>query len=169
MTGRPRSGTKVVVLADTHIVGSGSGRLPEPVWDALRSADVILHAGDVVSAEFLDELRALAPVHAVLGNNDRPLVGALPDQVELAFDGVGVTMLHDSGARRGREARMSRRFPSAGVVVFGHSHIPYNEPGVAGQLLFNPGSATQRRRQPRRTFGVLHFEGGEVIGEIVPT
>jgi putative phosphoesterase len=161
--------TKVVVLADTHIVGSGCERLPEAAWDALRSADVILHAGDVVSAEFLDELRALAPVHAVLGNNDRTLVGLLPDEVELDFDGVRVAMLHDSGARRGREARMARRFASADVVVFGHSHIPWNEPGADGQLLFNPGSATQRRRQPHRTFGVLHFDRGEVKGEIVPT
>jgi uncharacterized protein len=160
--------SKVVVLADTHIVGSGSERLPEPVWDALRSADVILHAGDVVSAEFLDELRALAPVHAVLGNNDRTLVGVLPDQVELELGGVRVAMLHDSGARRGREERMARRFPSAKVVVFGHSHVPWNEPGIDGQLLFNPGSATQRRLQPHRTFGVLHFERGEVKGEILP-
>jgi putative phosphoesterase len=161
--------TKVVVLADTHIVGSGSERLPAPVWDALRSAEVILHAGDVVSAEFLDELRALAPLHAVLGNNDRTLVGVLPDQVELEFDGVRIAMLHDSGARRGREGRIARRFPSARVVVFGHSHIPWNEPGIEGQLLFNPGSATQRRSQPRRTFGVLQFDRGEVKGEIVPT
>jgi putative phosphoesterase len=161
--------TKVVVLADSHIVGSGSERLPSAVWVALRSADVILHAGDVVTGEFLDELRALAPVHAVLGNNDRTLVGVLPDQVELEFCGVRVAMLHDSGARRGREARMARRFPSAAVVVFGHSHIPWNESGVDRQLLFNPGSATQRRRQPHRTFGVLHFERGEVRGEIVPT
>ncbi len=159
--------TKIVVLADTHIADSGSGRLPEPVWDALRTADAILHAGDVVSAKFLDELRALAPVHVVLGNNDSTLVGMLPDVVELEFDGARVAMVHDSGARRGREARMSRRFPSAGVVVFGHSHIPWNEPGVDGQLLFNPGSATQRRAQPKRTFGVLQFENGEVKAEIV--
>ncbi len=157
------------MLADTHIVGSGAGRLPEAVWDAARSADVILHAGDVVSAEFLDELRALAPMYAVLGNNDHTLVGGLPEQVELEFDGVRVAMLHDSGARRGREARLLRRFPSADVVVFGHSHIPWNEPGVDGQLLFNPGSATQRRSQPQRTFGVLHFRRGDVTGEIVPT
>jgi putative phosphoesterase len=161
--------TKVVVLADTHIVGSGSERLPEAAWDAARSADVILHAGDLVSAEFLDELRALAPVHAVLGNNDRTLVGGLPDQVELELDGIRVAMLHDSGARRGREARLSRRFPSADVVVFGHSHIPWNAPGVDGQLLFNPGSATQRRAQPHRTFGVLLFARGKVTGEIVTT
>jgi uncharacterized protein len=160
---------KVVVLADTHIVGSGSGRLPEPVWEALRSADVILHAGDVVSAEFLEELRTFAPLYAVLGNNDRSLGGALPDVVEVELDGVRVAMVHDSGARKGREARMFKRFPMARVVVFGHSHIPWNEPGVDGQLLFNPGSATQRRMQPRRTFGVLHFERGEVTGEIVPT
>jgi uncharacterized protein len=161
--------TRVVVLADTHIVGSGSERLPGAAWDAVRSADVILHAGDVVSAEFLDELRAYAPLYAVLGNNDRSLGGALPDVVEVELDGVRVAMVHDSGARKGREARMFKRFPTAGVVVFGHSHIPWNAPGVDGQLLFNPGSATQRRAQPQRTFGVLHFARGEVMGEVVST
>lgn len=156
---------KVVVLADTHIVGSGVGRLPEDAWKQLRSADAILHA--VVAAPFLDELRALAPVHVVLGNNDHDLVGVLPEQLELELDGVRVAMIHDSGASRGREARMQRRFPSADVVVFGHSHIPWDALGVEGQRLFNPGSATQRRAQPRRTLGELLIEGGRVRTRIV--
>jgi predicted phosphodiesterase len=76
-------------------------------------------------------------------------------------------MIHDSGPRKGREARMFRRFPSSGLVVFGHSHIPWDAPGVEGQLLFNPGSATQRRAQPHRTLGVLHVARGTVRTEIV--
>jgi uncharacterized protein len=158
---------RVMVLADTHIKGSGAGRLPEPAWKLLRSADVILHAGDVVGAEFLDELRALAPVHAVLGNNDGTLVGILPAHLELELDGVRVAMTHDSGARRGREQRMHARFPGAALVVFGHSHIPWDAPGVDGQHLFNPGSATQRRRQPHRTLGVVRIAAGVARTRIV--
>ncbi len=156
------------MLADTHIVGSGHGRLPDAAWETLRTADVILHAGDVVGAEFLEELRALAPVHAVLGNNDRALVDVLPDVIELELGGVNLAMIHDSGPRRGREARMSRRFPAAALIVFGHSHIPWNAPGAGAQHLFNPGSATQRRAQPHRTIGILHIADGACRSEIVP-
>jgi putative phosphoesterase len=158
---------KAVVLADTHINGSGRGRLPDPAWKALQTADAILHAGDVVSTTFLDELRELAPVYAVLGNNDRTLVGLLPENVELDLDGVRVAMVHDSGPRRGREPRMQARFPNADLVVFGHSHIPWDAPGVGGQRLFNPGSATQRRLQPARTFGVVRIAKGLALTRIV--
>jgi len=155
------------VLADTHINGTGRDRLPEPAWRALRAADVILHAGDVVGNEFLEELRAIAPVHAVLGNNDRALVGILPEQVELDLDGVRVAMVHDSGPRRGREPRLHSLFPDAALVVFGHSHIPWDAAGVDGQHLFNPGSATQRRRQPVRTFGTVRIAKGIARTRIV--
>jgi putative phosphoesterase len=158
---------RALVLADTHIRDSGSTRLPERVWEEVRGADVVLHAGDVVGASFLDELRATAPLHAVLGNNDTALIGVLTETVELDLEGVQVAMVHDSGPRAGREARMHRRFPSADIVVFGHSHIPWNEVGVAGQLLFNPGSPTQRRGRPYRTFGLLEIDAGTVRAEIV--
>lgn len=121
-----------------------------------------------VSAEFLDELRAHAPVHAVLGNNDTDLVGVLPETVELDLAGVRIALLHDSGPRRGREARLHRRFPDADLVVFGHSHIPWDAPGIDGQRLFNPGSATQRRRQPHRTVGRVRLAKGRLRTEIVP-
>lgn len=152
---------RVVVLADTHVRDVGSTRLPDAAWGELRLAEVILHAGDVVEGGLLDELRAMAPVHAVLGNNDT-LRQALPETLELELDGVRVAMIHDSGPRAGREGRLRRRFPTADVVVFGHSHIPWNAAGLDGQLLFNPGSATQRRRQPARTLGVLEISGGRV-------
>jgi hypothetical protein len=158
---------KVVVLADTHINGSGHGRLPDGAWKSLHTADAILHAGDVVSAAFLDELRELGPVYAVLGNNDRTLVGLVPEHVELDLDGVRVAMVHDSGPRRGRERRMQARFPNADLVVFGHSHIPCDAPGADGQRLFNPGSATQRRSQPARTFGVVRIAKGVARTRIV--
>jgi putative phosphoesterase len=158
---------RAVVLADTHIRDHGSRRLSDHAWEALHSADVVLHAGDIVGAKFLDELRAVAPVHAVLGNNDTSLEGVLPTAIELDLGGVSIGMIHDSGPRRGRELRLRRRFPNARVVIFGHSHIPWNAPGVDDQLLFNPGSATQRRRQPHRTIGVLHLDAGTVRSKLV--
>jgi uncharacterized protein len=160
---------RVIVLSDTHIRHGGSRRLPDAVYRALEGADVVLHAGDLVSDVVLDDLAGFAPVKAVLGNNDVGLEEVLPVELSVDLDGVGVAMVHDSGARTGRAARMYRRFPEADVVVFGHSHIPWNEQGVDGQLLFNPGSPTERRRQPRRTFGVLELEKGAVKrASIVP-
>jgi putative phosphoesterase len=151
---------RVVVLADTHVRDRGSTALTERALQELERADVILHAGDVVEAGLLDQLRTLAPVHAVLGNNDGALCGVLPERAELTLDGVRVGMVHDSGPRAGREARMRRQFPEADLVVFGHSHVPWNAAGLDGQWLFNPGSATQRRGQPNRTLGVLELEAG---------
>lgn len=153
---------RVVVLADTHVRDAGGTRVPDRAWALVREADAVLHAGDVVEHGLLADLREAAPVHAVLGNNDDTLRRVLPETLALDLDGVRVAMIHDSGPRAGREGRMRRRFPEADVVVFGHSHIPWNAEGVDGQLLFNPGSATQRRRQPHRTAGVLDLEGGRV-------
>ena len=148
---------RIAVLADTHL-RPGGRPLPEVVLEELAAADLILHAGDVVDGFLLDELAMFAPVHAVLGNNDHDLGGRLPPRLELDCDGVAIAMVHDSGARAGRPARMRRWFPDADVVVFGHSHEPVDEPGVGEQRLFNPGSPTQRRRQPHPTMGRLTIE-----------
>jgi putative phosphoesterase len=158
---------RVVVVADTHVRDAGSTRLPDRAWTVLRTADVILHAGDVVEPGLLVDLRAVAPVHAVLGNNDGALAGLLPESLELELGGARVAMVHDTGPRAGREGRVHRRFPGADLVVFGHSHIPWDGPGLDGQWLFNPGSATQRRSQPHRTVGVVHLDGGRVRTELV--
>jgi putative phosphoesterase len=159
---------RLLVLADTHLRTDLSA-LPVEVWDHVEACDAVLHAGDVVTADLLEALRALRPVHAVLGNNDHALAGALPDRLELELAGVRLAMVHDSGARAGRERRMRRWFPGADVVVFGHSHEPVDALGEDGQRLFNPGSAVQRRRQPHRTIGLLALAGGAVVGhEIVP-
>ena len=161
--------THVVVLADTHLrrrspTGTGiARRLPGAAYAYLDAADVILHAGDVLVADVLDELGGFAPVHAVLGNNDAELEGVLPETRVLTIGGVRVAMIHDSGATPGRAGRMRRRFPDAGVVVFGHSHVPWDDSGVDGQLLFNPGSPTQRRAQPHHTLGTLDIEDGRVV------
>jgi putative phosphoesterase len=129
---------------------------------------VILHAGDVVTHHLLDHLRQFAPVHAVLGNNDIALQGELPERVELDLAGVPVALVHESGLTKGRPARVRRWFPNARVVVFGHSHTPVSE-WHEGQLLFNPGSAVERRREPVCTYGLLELVDGEVRHhEIVP-
>ena len=159
--------THVVVLSDTHIRRGGARRLPDAAYAFLDEADVILHAGDVVVGEVLDELSGFAPVHAVLGNNDAELVGALPETLDLTLDGVRVAMVHDSGPSAGRARRMRRRFPEADVVVFEHSHIPWHDAGVDGQLLFNPGSPTERRSQPHRTLGTLDLDGGRVTAAAI--
>lgn len=155
--------TVLAVLADTHIRRGSSRRLPDAAYGRLEGADVILHAGDIVVGEVLDELRGFAPVHAVLGNNDRELFGLLPETWVEDVDGVRIGMIHDSGSSTGRAGRLRRRFPDADVVVFGHSHIPWNEPGLDGQLLFNPGSPTERRAQPVHTMGVLVVEDGRIV------
>ena len=160
---------RVVVLSDTH----GPRRwksCPPPVAEYLRDCDRILHAGDVCTAEVLDELAQYAPVTAVVGNNDGPDVaawGATPT-AELLIEGFPVAMIHDSGAAAGRLSRMRRAFPGAGLVVFGHSHIPLAE-SAHGFQIFNPGSPTDRRRQPAGTIGLLQVAGGELIdAEIIP-
>jgi hypothetical protein len=153
----------VVALADTHAPRRWKS-CPARVAAQLRRADVILHAGDVCTAHVLDELAQYAPVRVVRGNNDGPDVAAwgAPDVAELDLDGLRVAMLHDSGQAAGRPRRMRRRFPGADLVVFGHSHIPLDESGD-GIRVFNPGSPTDRRRQPHGTLGVLQIDDGRLL------
>jgi putative phosphoesterase len=158
---------KLVVIADTHVRDRGTRRLPEPALRVLETADVILHGGDIVEGGLLASLRELAPVHAVLGNNDHALAGLLPETFEGTFDGVRVAMIHDSGPRTGREGRMKRRFPDSDLVVFGHSHVPWDADGVDGQRLLNPGSPTERRGQPHRTLAVVEIDGGSFDTRLV--
>ena len=160
---------RVVVLADTHAPRRWRS-CPPRVAQELRGADLILHAGDVCTATVLAELAQYAPVTAVLGNNDGPDVadwGATP-AADLTLDGLRVAMLHDSGSSSGRLARMRRAFPGADLVVFGHSHIPFDQFGY-GLRIFNPGSPTDRRRQPHGTLGVLRIEDAKLAeAAIVP-
>lgn len=159
--------TRIVVLADTHVSRGSTRRLPDAAYAHLDEADAIWHAGDVLVPELLDELAGFAPVEAVLGNNDHELVGVLPERIEQTVDGVGIAMVHDSGATKGRERRMRKWFPDAGLVVFGHSHVPVDSVGVDGQRLLNPGSATQRRRAPTHTLAVVTCDDGHLQTQIV--
>jgi putative phosphoesterase len=156
---------RVAVLADTHLRHDSGRRrdLPPAAWERIRSCDVILHAGDVLDYGTLRRLEDVAPTYAVLGNNDTGLERQLPCTRQLDLAGVQVGMIHDSGPRARRDVRMRRRFPDADIVVFGHSHIPCDEIGIDGQILFNPGSATTRRAQPTRTMGGLVLAGGCIL------
>jgi uncharacterized protein len=144
-----------VVIADTHVPRRARA-LPQGLLAYLRRADLILHAGDLMVGDVLEELGAYAPVRAVCGNLDPPEL-ELPETLEFDFGGAGVAMVHDSGRKQGRRARLRRRFPDARVVVFGHSHIPFLE-DEDGFMLLNPGSPTDRRRQPHHTFALLRAE-----------
>ena len=152
-----------VVIADTHMPRRARA-LPEGLIPHLERADLILHAGDLMDSALLDELAEYAPVRAVRGNLDPP---DLPETLEFVFGGIGVAMIHDSGRRQGRRRRLRRRFPEARVVIFGHSHIPFLE-DACGLMLLNPGSPTDRRRQLRHTFALLHARAGKVRAEILP-
>ena len=151
------------MIADTHIPRRAKA-LPAPLIPYLKGADLILHAGDVMDPALLDELAAYAPVKTVRGNLDPPEAG-LPETLEFGFGGERVAMIHDSGPKRGRRSRMRRRFPRARVVVFGHSHIPWLE-DEGGLMLLNPGSPTDKRRQPEHTFALLRAGEGRVSAEI---
>ena len=159
---------KVAVIADTHTMGF-TRTVPMGAWPYIESSDHILHAGDVVEPSLLDELQAFAPVTVVMGNCDAGDVRAwgAKDETEVELGGVRIAMVHDSGARIGRRARMKKQFPDARVVVFGHSHLPWNE-DEDGLLLFNPGSPTWKRQAPFTSMGLLWIEDGDVEGEIFP-
>jgi uncharacterized protein len=159
---------RIVVLSDTHAPRFWK-RCPPAVAEHLSTAELILHAGDVCVASVLEELSAYAPVHAVLGNNDGPDVKAsgATETATLDLAGLRVGMIHDAGPKEGRLARLRRRFPESDLVVFGHSHIPLQM--VEGDFrIFNPGSPTDKRRQPHRTLGLLEIEDGQLTrAEIV--
>ena len=135
----------------------------------LASSDAILHAGDLIALSVLRELEALGPpVHAVAGNVDEPALQMLLPRVRtLDADGVRIAVVHDAGPSAGRLARMRRTFPDADAVIFGHSHIPLHEERDGFQI-FNPGSPTDRRRQPRHTMGMATAARGRLEFELIP-
>jgi putative phosphoesterase len=155
---------RIAVLADTHAPRRWR-RCPAAVARLLEGADLILHAGDVCTAGVLDELATFAPVQAVLGNNDGRDVAewGAAETLTMELAGLRVGMVHDAGPKAGRLLRLRRRFPAADLVVFGHSHIPLDaEDATLGLRIFNPGSPTDRRRQPVGTMGLLELGQGHL-------
>jgi len=152
----------LAIVADTHLP-RGSRAIPDACVERMRSADLVLHAGDFSSASVLDDLRALGPpVAAVYGNMDTTdLRRALPERQVVDAGGARIGLIHDAGSAHGRLRRMRTAFPDCDAVVFGHSHIPLHEEEDGFQI-FNPGSPTDRRRQPRHSMGAAVVEGGRV-------
>jgi putative phosphoesterase len=151
---------RIGVISDTHIP-KHAPRVPDAALRSFADVELILHAGDLSSLAVLDQLAAYAPVEAVQGNVELPEVqAALPIKREIVVGGCAIGLVHILG-ERARYARTARReFPSARVVVFGHSHIPYVE-DADGLLLLNPGSATVRRAQPHCTVAILTSTDGQ--------
>ncbi len=169
---RPRvahdGSVKLLLIADTHIPRRARD-LPAAVWDEVAGADVVIHAGDWIAPEFLDRLESRAArLVACWGNNDGPALRArLPERADVTLAGVRFTVVHETGAAAGREARMSWRYPDSQVVVFGHSHIPWDSTTETGLRLLNPGSPTDRRRQPFCTYITADVDDGAVTGVVL--
>ena len=157
----------IAILADTHLP-RGSRAIPEVCIAHIRRADLVLHAGDLSTAEVLDDLRALGPpVAAVQGNIDSAdLRRMLPERQVVDAAGPRIGLVHDAGPAKGRLRRMRMAFPECDAVVFGHSHIPLHEEEDGFQI-FNPGSPTDRRRQPRHSMGMARVAGGHLRFEHV--
>ena len=154
--------TRLLLVADTH-VPKRARALPAAVRRAASEVDVIVHAGDWVEAGVFDELSALAPVLGVWGNNDGASLRArLPEVARADIEGVRVAVIHETGPAAGREKRMDAAFPDADLLVFGHSHIPWDTVTPGGLRLLNPGSPTDRRRQPDCTLMTVTLADGGV-------
>ncbi|WP_418004428.1 metallophosphoesterase family protein [Mycobacterium sp. PDNC021] len=144
---------RLLLISDTH-VPKRARDMPAQVWDEVARADVVLHAGDWARCPLLDELeQRAARLVACWGNNDGDdLRARLPERADVTLDGVRFTITHETGASAGRAARMARLYPDTDVLVFGHSHIPWDSTAATGLRLLNPGSPTDRRRQPHCTY-----------------
>lgn len=144
---------RLVITADTHVPGRARD-LPATLWREIDRADVVVHAGDWTTVDLLDALSQRARrLIGVYGNNDGPRLRArLPEVARAELDGLRLAVVHETGPARGRERRCADRFADRDVLVFGHSHIPWDSVAPNGLRLLNPGSPTDRRRQPRATF-----------------
>jgi uncharacterized protein len=154
---------RLLLIADTH-VPKRARDLPQRVWDEVAEADVVVHAGDWVAPSLLDELEAKATrLVACWGNNDGDELRArLPERADVTLDGVRFTVVHETGGAAGRDARMANQYPDTDVLVFGHSHIPWDTTASTGLRLLNPGSPTDRRRQPFCTYMTAVVEAGSL-------
>ena len=155
--------TRLLLIADTH-VPKRARDLEPGVWAAIEAADVVIHAGDWVDVGMLDALTARAKrVIGVWGNNDGPALRArLPEIARVTIDGVRVAVVHETGSAAGRETRADQNFADTDVLVFGHSHIPWDTTTPGGLRLLNPGSPTDRRRQPACSYLTAVADAGEL-------
>jgi putative phosphoesterase len=154
---------RLLLLADTHVPGRARD-LPPSVWAEVQRSDVVIHAGDWVGAALLDDLEGrAASLLGCWGNNDGPELRArLPEVGRATFEGVRIAVVHETGPSTRREQRMAAAYADADVLVFGHSHIPWDTTAATGLRLLNPGSPTDRRRQPVGTFMTVEVDDGAV-------
>jgi putative phosphoesterase len=152
-----------LIVSDTHVPARARD-LPARVWDEVDAADVVIHAGDWVDPALLDALsERAARMVGVWGNNDGPELRArLPEVASVTLSGVRFAVVHETGPARGREERCATTYDDVDVLVFGHSHIPWDSVAPGGLRLLNPGSPTDRRRQPFCTYMTAVAEGGEL-------
>lgn len=149
------------MISDTH-VPKRARDLPRQVWDEIAVADVVVHAGDWVSDALLQAVEQQARrLIGVVGNNDGPLLRVrLPEVAYADLEGVRLAVVHDTGPAKGREARCEAWFPDVDLLVFGHSHIPWDTTTPGGLRLLNPGSPTDRRQQPTCTYLTAEVAAG---------
>jgi len=155
--------TRLLLLADTH-VPTRARALSSQVWREVECADLVIHAGDWIDTELFDRMTARAArLVGVWGNNDpMDLRERLPEIARVEVDGVRIAVVHETGPARGREARSDELFPDADVLVFGHSHIPWDSVSPGGLRLLNPGSPTDRRRMPTCTYLTAVADAGRL-------
>ena len=155
---------RLLILSDTHVPARARD-LPAQVWRAVEAADLVIHAGDWVDVRLLDELTTRsAMLLGVYGNNDGPALRArLPEVAWLTVRGLRLAVVHETGPAAGREERCAQRYPGVDVLVFGHSHIPWDTVAGNGMRLLNPGSPTDRRRQPHATYLTAAIEDGRLV------
>jgi putative phosphoesterase len=157
---------RLLLISDTHLPKRAKD-LPPQVWDEVAAADVVIHAGDWVNVELLDALEERsARLVGCWGNNDGPdLRARIPERAGAILGGVRFTVVHETGGAQGRDARMAREYPDTDVLVFGHSHIPWDTTAPSGLRLLNPGSPTDRRRQPFCTYMTTTIADG-LLGDV---
>ena len=144
---------KLLVISDTHVPARARD-LPAELWRAVDAADLVIHAGDWVDVDLL----------GVYGNNDGPALRArLPEVARLSVQGVRLAVVHETGPAARREERCAARYPGVDVLVFGHSHIPWDSVAANGMRLLNPGSPTDRRRQPAGTYLTAAIDDGALV------
>lgn len=159
---------RLLIVADTHLPKRARALSPT-IWREAEAADVVVHAGDWVEVSLLDEMESRCRrLIGVYGNNDGPALRArLPEVARADLAGLRLAVVHETGAAKGREERCVRSFPDTDVLVFGHSHIPWDTVALNGMRLLNPGSPTDRRRQPECTYLTARVDHGRLTDVVL--
>ena len=147
------------LISDTH------GLMRESALNALRGADLILHAGDVGRLEVLDALRGLAPVNAVHGNVDPP-ARDLPASFDTELLGQRIHMSHGHELGSPTPEALVARY-DADILIYGHTHRALVFRDAPGRLVVNPGAAGPRRFNVEPSVAILRISGGDVDAHIL--